>query len=91
MIYNDGYLSIGEILHALLGMFQIIFCFFSKILIANFCFVAEMDHFSYVFFNHINKQRVRKEVQWRKRRGQQVADDEDKNDDTIDDYQCGAY
>ena len=42
-------------------------------------------------FNHINKQRARKEVQWRKRRGQQIAGDEDKNDDTIDDYQSGAY
>ena len=63
MIYNDGCLSIGEILHALLGMFQIIFCFFSKILIANFCFVAEMDHFSYVAFDRINRQRARKEVQ----------------------------
>ena len=84
MIYNDGYLSIGEILHALLGMFQIILCFFSKILIANFCFVAEMGHFSYVAFDRINQQRARKEVQWRKRRGQQIADDEDKNDDTID-------
>ena len=85
MIYNDGYLSIGEILQALLGMFQIIFCFFSKILIVNFCFVAEMGHFSYVAFARTNKQRA-KEVQWRKRRGQQIAGDEDKNDDTIDDY-----
>ena len=50
MVYNDGYLSIGEILHGILGMFQIIFCFFSKILIAKFRFVAEMGHFSYVFF-----------------------------------------
>ena len=91
MIYNDGCLSIGEMLHALLGMFQIIFCFFSKILIANFCFVAEMGHFFMFSFNHINKQPVRKEVQWRKRRGQQIAGDEDKNDDTIDDYQSGAY
>ncbi|CAF4611643.1 unnamed protein product [Rotaria sp. Silwood2] len=76
MIYNDGYLSIGEILHELLG---------------------EMGHFSYVAFDRINKQRVRKEAQWRKRRGQQIAgdedteNDEDKNDDTIDDYQSGAY
>ena len=91
MIYNDGYLSIGEILHALLSMFQIIFCFFSKILIANFCFVAKMGHFSYVAFDRINKQRARKEVQCRKRRGQQIADDEDKNDDIIDDYQSGIY
>ena len=91
MIYNDGYLSIGEILHALLDMFQIIFCFFSKILIANFCFVPEMGNFSYVDFDRINKQRARKEVQWRKRGGQQIADDEDKNDDIIDDYQSDAY
>ena len=42
-------------------------------------------------FDHINKQRARKEVQWRKRRGQQIAGDEDKNDDTIDDYQSVAY
>ena len=62
MIYNDGYLSIGEILHEILGLFQIIFCLFSKILIANFCFVAEMGHFSYVAFDCINKQRTRKEV-----------------------------
>ena len=90
MIYNDGYLSIGEILHALLGICQIIFCFFSRILIANFCFVAEMGHFSYVAFDRINKQRARKEVQWGKRRRQQIADDENKNDHTIDDYQSGA-
>ncbi|CAF2743160.1 unnamed protein product [Rotaria sp. Silwood2] len=63
----------------------------------NFCFVGEMGHFSYVAFDRINKQRVRKEAQWRKRRGQQIAgtedteNDEDKNDDTIDDYQSGAY
>ena len=63
MTYNDGYLSIGEILHALLSMFQIIFCFFSKILIANFCFVAEIGHFSHVAFDRINRQRARKEVQ----------------------------
>ena len=50
MIYNDGYLFISEILRAPLGMFQIIFCFYSKILIAKFRFVAEMGHFSYVFF-----------------------------------------
>lgn len=97
MIYNDGYLSIGKILHELLGISQIIFCFYSKILIANFCFVGEMGHFSYVAFDRINKQRVQKEAQWRKRRGQQIAgdedteNDEDKNDDTIDDYQSGAY
>ena len=63
MIYNDGYLSIGEILHGTLYMFQIVFCLFSKILIANFCFVAEMGHFSYVAFDRINKRRARKEVQ----------------------------
>ena len=50
-----------------------------------------MGHFSYVAFHRINKQRARKEVQWRKRRGQQIAGDEDKNDDTIDDYQSGGY
>ena len=91
MIYKDGYLSIDEILHRILGMFQIIFCLFSKILITNFSFVAEMGHFSYVAFDRINKQRVKKEVQWRKRRGQPIAGDEDKNDDKIDDYQSGAY
>ena len=91
MIYDDGYAFIGEILRALLGMFQIIFCLFSKILIANFCFVAEMGHFSYVALDRINKQRARKEVQWRKRTGQQIAGDEDKNDGTLNDYQSGAY
>ncbi|CAF2743150.1 unnamed protein product [Rotaria sp. Silwood2] len=76
MIYNDGYLSIGEILHELLG---------------------EMGHFSYVAFDRINKQRVQKEAQWRKRRGQQIAgdedtdNDEDKNDDTIEEYHSGAF
>ena len=44
-----------------------------------------MGHFSYVAFDCINKRCARKEVQWRKRRGQQIAGDEDKNDDTIDD------
>ena len=58
MIYNDGYLSIGEILHGILGMFQIIFCLFSKILIANFCFVAEMGHFLYVAFDRARKTNV---------------------------------
>ncbi|CAF3902416.1 unnamed protein product [Rotaria sordida] len=64
---------------------------------------SEMGHFSYVAFDRINKQRVQKEAQWRKRRGQQIAgdedtnddedtdDDEDKNDDTIEDYHSGAY
>ncbi|CAF4897852.1 unnamed protein product [Rotaria sp. Silwood1] len=52
---------------------------------------SEMGHFSYVAFDRINKQRVKKEAQWRKRRGQQRAGDEDKNDDTIEDYHSGAY
>ncbi|CAF1300157.1 unnamed protein product [Rotaria sp. Silwood1] len=78
MIYNDGYLSIGEILHELLG---------------------EMGHFSYIAFDRMNKQRLKKEAQWRKRRGQQTGDDEDtdndkdeeNDDDTAEDYQSGAY
>ncbi|CAF4571202.1 unnamed protein product [Rotaria sp. Silwood2] len=58
---------------------------------------CETDHFSYVAFDRINKQRVKKEAQWKKRRGQlilgdEVTDnDEDKNDDTIEDYHSGAY
>ena len=61
------------------------------ILIANFYFVGEMGNFSYVSFDRINKQRVRKEAQRRNRKGQQIAGDEDKNDDTIYDYQSGVY
>jgi len=58
-----------------------------------------MGHFSYVAFDRTNKQRVKKEAQWKKRRGQQTGDDEDtdndkdeeNNDDTAEDYQSGAY
>ena len=67
MIYNDGYLSIGEILHQLLGMSQIIVCFCSMVLTPSFCFLGKMGHFSYVDFDYISKQRVQKEAQWRKR------------------------
>ena len=50
-----------------------------------------MGHFSYVAFDHhTNKQRVQKEAQWRKRE-YQIADDEDKNEATIEDYHSGAY
>ena len=60
MMYNDDYLSIGEILHELLGMSQIIVCFCSMVLIPNFCFLGEMGHFSYVAFDRMDKQCVQK-------------------------------
>jgi hypothetical protein len=56
-----------------------------------------MGHFSYVALDRINKQRVKKEAQWMKRRGQQIGDDEDTDDDedkddyTVEDYHSGAY
>ena len=97
MICNAGYLSIGEILHKLLDMSQIVVCFCSMVLIPNFCFLGEMGHFSYVAFDCINKQRVPEEAQWKKRRKYQIAgdedtgNDEDKNDVTLEDYHSDAY
>ncbi|CAF3807638.1 unnamed protein product [Rotaria sp. Silwood1] len=78
MIYNDGYLSIGEILHELLG---------------------EMGHFSFIEFDRMNKQRLKKEAQWRKRRGQPAGgggdsnndEDDDTNDDTIEEYHLAPF
>ncbi|CAF5030746.1 unnamed protein product [Rotaria sp. Silwood1] len=58
---------------------------------------SEMGHFSYVAFDRINKQHVQIEAQWRKRREKQIAgdedtdNDEDKNDDTIEEYHSGAF
>ena len=57
-MYNAGCLSIGEILHELLGMSQVIVYFCSMVLIPNFCFLGEMGHFSYVAFDRMNKQSV---------------------------------
>ncbi|CAF0911615.1 unnamed protein product [Rotaria sordida] len=80
MIYNDGYLSIGEVLYQVLD---------------------ELGHFSFIAFDRMNKQRLKKEARWRKRREQQTGDnenmsndndsDEDHDDDAVEDYQAGAY
>jgi len=58
-----------------------------------------MSHFSYIAFDRMNKKRLKNEAQWRKRRGQQTGgdedtdnyEDEDTNDNTVEDYQSGAY